>query len=62
MLTGINKKIELTANVAIIIAACLLATVLVKNYLLTKPSEQPMKKQDEIKVANGPSVSSLDTD
>jgi len=39
MLTGISKKIELVANVAIIVVACLLATVLVKNYLLAKSSD-----------------------
>ena len=46
MLMNVSKKIELIANVAIIVVACLLATVLVKNYLLTSPSQQ-----------NGPSVS-----
>lgn len=40
MLTGISKKIELAANLAIILIACLLATVLIKNYLLAKPSDQ----------------------
>jgi hypothetical protein len=34
MLTSLSKKIELIANVAIIVVACLLTTVLVKDYLL----------------------------
>ncbi|SRR6266404_1329617 len=62
MLTSLSKKIELIANVAIIIVACLLGTVLVKNYWLAKPSEQAIKKENEHQVANGPSVSSLDID
>jgi thioredoxin-related protein len=39
MEVNISKKIELVANIAILVVACLLGIVLVKNYLLTKPSE-----------------------
>ena len=39
MLTGISKKIELAANVAIIVVACLLGTALVKSYFLTRSAE-----------------------
>lgn len=60
MLGGIPKKIELVADVAIIVVSCLLATVLVKNYLFAKPtlnqSTQPTASQN---LANL-SVSSLD--
>ncbi|SRR5260370_32322669 len=37
MLINISKKIELAANLAIIVVACLLGTILFKNYLLSKP-------------------------
>jgi thioredoxin-related protein len=60
MLGGIPKKIELVANVAIIAVSCLLATVLVKNYLFTKPalnqSTRPTASQNPANL----SVSSLD--
>jgi hypothetical protein len=38
MLMGMSKKIELVANLAIIVVACLLGTVLVRNHLFTRPS------------------------
>ena len=60
MLTGINKKVELTANLAIIIVACLLATVLVKNYLVNKPTAPPNDSQSQ--PISSPIVSSLDID
>ncbi len=67
MLTGLSKKIELIANVAIIVVACLLATVLVKHYLLTRPSEQANKSesqrvQSESQPVDSPTASSLDID
>ncbi len=43
MLINVGKKIEVAANVAIIVVACLLGTVLVKNYLVTKRTEQASK-------------------
>lgn len=46
MLTGFSKKIELVANVAIIIVACLLATILIKNYL-TKPRDVLEKNESQ---------------
>ncbi len=60
MLTGISKKIELTANVAIIIVACLLAIVLVKQYFLGKPSEQDVRQQMDSEPVSRPTVASLD--
>jgi thiol-disulfide isomerase/thioredoxin len=62
MLTGISKKIELAANLAIIVVAFLLATVLVKSYLLTKPAEPSPRRQADNSPASELSVSSLDID
>ncbi|HVS83962.1 MAG TPA: hypothetical protein VHE60_19685 [Pyrinomonadaceae bacterium] len=67
MLTSLSKKIELIANVAIIVVACLLATVLVKNYFFTKPSQQANKSesqrvQSESQPVDSPTVSSLNID
>src|SRR5712691_8420560 len=67
MLMSVSKKIELIANVAIIVVACLLATVLVKNYFFTKPSQQASKSesqrvQGESQPVSSPTVSSLDID
>ncbi len=56
---NVSKKIELTANLAIIIVACLLATVLVKTYWLTKPAEQEVRKQLDSQTVSQPTVSSL---
>lgn len=39
MPVNVRKKIELAANVAIIVVAVLLATVLVKNHLVTNQKE-----------------------
>lgn len=47
MLRNVSKKIELVADLAIIVLACLLAVALVKNYLWSKPSEQPVKSQQQ---------------
>ena len=67
MLTSLSKKIELIANVAIIVVACLLATVLVKNYFFTKSSErtntsESQSVQSQSQPVNSPTVSSLDVD
>ena len=43
MLTGLSKKIELVANVAIIVVACLLGMVLVKSYLLHAPTDHLLR-------------------
>src|SRR5690349_15137463 len=56
----INKKIELAANVAIIVVACLLATVLVKNYLVTSRTQPASKSESQL--VNAPTVSVLDID
>lgn len=53
MLMSVSEKIELIANIAIIVVVCLLGIVLVKNYFLARPSEQAL---------HGPSVSSLGID
>ena len=52
---NLGKKIELIANVAIIIVACLLATALVKIYLSAKPAEPEVRKQ----LDSPPTASSL---
>jgi len=62
MLMNLQKKIEMIANVAIIVVACALAMTLVKNYLLAKPTEQVIKRQPENRPAVEPTVSSLDID
>jgi thioredoxin-related protein len=60
MLTGINKKIELAANLAIIIVACLLATVLIKNNLLAgRAAQSASNVQSENQQVNGAHLSSL---
>jgi hypothetical protein len=51
MLTGISKKIELAANLAILVVSCLLAVVLVKAYFVNESGEE---------VTLTPSVASLD--
>jgi thioredoxin-related protein len=58
MLVNVGKKIELAANLAIIVVACLLATVLVKSYLLAKPINQQVTNLQSPRVAQ-PTVSSL---
>ena len=60
MLIDVSKKIELVANMAIIVVACLLGTVLVKNYLVTKRTEQTSKSDSQ--PVNSPNVSALDID
>jgi len=40
MFISLSKKIELVANLAIVVVACLLMTVLVKNYFVTELREQ----------------------
>jgi hypothetical protein len=51
MLTGISKKIELAANLAILVVSCLLAVALVKAYFVNESGEE---------VTSTPSVASLD--
>ena len=51
MLTGMSKKIELAANLAILVVSCLLAITLVKAYFLNESGD---------KATSTPSVASLD--
>ena len=66
MLTGINKKVELTANLAIIIVACVLTTVLIKSYLPPKDSTKTLSESESSErknqFDNNPNVSSLGID
>jgi thioredoxin-related protein len=62
MLTGISKKIELAANVAIVIVACLLAIVLIKSYLLTNSEPRSESELNEAQTFKQPAVSSLNID
>lgn len=48
MLTGFSQKIELAANLAILVVACLLATVLAKNYLLAKPFDPVASRSNAV--------------
>lgn len=62
MLKGFSKKIEVVANLAIILVACLLATVLLKNYIFKnqdRQASQQMMPQSQPKLA-GANLSSLD--
>lgn len=59
MLINVSKKVELVANLAIIVVACLLATVLVKSYLLAKPAVQEVRNQLNGEPVSQPNVSSL---
>jgi hypothetical protein len=60
MLTNFSKKIELTTNVAIIVVSCLLATVLIKNYLLAKSTLNQTSQSAAEQPLSSLSVSSLD--
>ena len=51
MFTGISKKIELAANLAIVFVSCLLAVALVKAYFLNESGKE---------VTSTASVASLD--
>jgi hypothetical protein len=57
---ALNKKIELFANVSIILVACLLAVVLVKNYLLAPA--QPHDTVEKNGQLQGQKLTSLDVD
>ena len=62
MIIGISKKIELAANLAIILVACLLAVALVKNYLITRTTastEQAGTRQEENRLVSAPTLTSL---
>ena len=58
MFPNIGKKIEVVANIAILVVACLLAIVLVKSYLLSEPRLALGPETESIK----PAVSSLGID
>jgi hypothetical protein len=71
LLTGLSKKIELIANLAVIVVACLLAIVLVKNYLFTRgrvnePANTRQSENQSVRTENqlgkGIHLSSLDVD
>ena len=60
MFISLSKKIELVANLAIVVVACLLMTVLVKNYFVTELREQASKSEGQ--PVSSPTVSALDID
>ena len=60
MLMNVSKKIELVANVAIIVVSCLLATAFVRNYFFTKFTLSQSPQQAGSQPFTNPSVSSLD--
>lgn len=62
MLSGITKKIEIAANVAIVIVACLLAIVLIKSYLLTNSEPRSESGFNEGQRVKQLAVSSLNID
>ncbi len=61
MLTSFSKKIEIVANLAIIVAACLLAIVLYKAHFLRTAAEQTSNTQSGSQL-NEKDLSSLDID
>jgi hypothetical protein len=61
VVTNISKKIELVANAAIIVVACLLGVTLIKN-LLPKRTERTLQEQADNRSIGNPAVSSLDID
>lgn len=67
MLSNVSKKIELAANLAIVVVACLFAIVLIKNELLNKSAARTTNNQNqpaplESKFVGNPNLSSLDID
>lgn len=48
MLTSLGKKIELLANLAIILVACLLATAIVRSYLLSPAASESPSAQRSV--------------
>ncbi len=62
LLLNISKKIELAANLAIVVVACLLGVALVKNYLLSKTPEPSVPQEAANTTVSEPTVSSLDVD
>ena len=55
---GMIKKVELIANVAIIVVACLLSGLLIKNYYLKKSTQQSNNAETE-RTINETELSSL---
>lgn len=62
MLTGISKKIEIAANLAIVVVACLLAIVLIKSYLLPNSGQRSEGQSNNTERLKLPVVSSVDID
>jgi len=62
VLTNIGRRIELIANVAIIIVSCLLGIVLVRNHLVNRQTQPPNERQSDTQPMNGAKVTSLDVD
>ena len=66
-MTNFNKKIEILANLTIIVVAALLAVVMVKDHLLTREPASPRQSvnqpvESRKQIANGTNLSSLDVD
>lgn len=57
-----SKKLEVGTNLAIIIVACMLGVVLVKNHLFKTPSAGIGEKQSANQLVSGTRLSSLDVD
>ena len=60
MLGGVSRKIELAANLGILVVACLLAVVLIKNHLLVRPAGIVDAKPDASQSVKPLDASSLD--
>jgi|ERR1044072_7468306 hypothetical protein len=61
-MTNLSKKIEVLANLAIIVAGCLLAVVLIKNHLFQRPSEGLSRQQTSSQDMEGSRLSTIDVD
>lgn len=62
MVSSFSKRIEILANVAIVVAGCALAGVLIKNHLLYNQRKPATSQPANITTINGKRLSSLDID
>jgi hypothetical protein len=62
MLSKLTPKIELLANLLIVVVGCLLLAVLIKDRLLTNQNKAPTQKQADSRQINGKRLPSLEID
>lgn len=59
-MNGVYKKVELLANIAIVVVALVLGAVLVKRYLLPGPQPEPIATDRQIKAGTKLSLEGID--